>query len=529
MPTTTVDYLSIPLREAYEPGLVLLSLAVIFFASFTALTLTDRLKGSSGQTRLGWLLAAAIALGGGIWSMHFVAMLAFELPMPVRYAPALTILSVLAAILFVALGLAIVAYRPQSQPSLVGAGTITGLGVSAMHYTGMAAMQMGAMIQWDLQLVVLSVLIGIAASIAALWLSLNTRSLLSKLIASVLMTVAVAGMHYTGMAAASYVPTHGALATTEGVSPDILAVAVASASFVILFLALLAAMVDQTLANRAQAEAQRLRVMNEKLEMMVAERTAELLRAKHGAERASHAKTDFLASMSHELRTPLNAVIGYSELLLEEAEMNGRTDGIGDLEIIRTSGRHILALINDILDLTKIEAGKMEVAIERVRLNELLEDSIAVCGRLLGENGNSLAIEQSSAIVQIDTDVTKLRQATINLLSNAAKFTRNGKITLSTRSFRHQDADWIEISVRDTGVGIAPEYQTAVFEDFHRGDSNTARHHGGTGLGLALSRRLIRLLGGDITLASAAGQGSTFSITLPAHVKPAVPAASPAQ
>ncbi len=513
-----MSYLTDPLRETYEPGLILLSLAVIFLAGFTALTLADRMKVSAGRIRLGWLLGAAIALGGGIWSMHFVAMLAFELPMPVRYHAGLTVVSILVAILVVAVGLALVAYRPDSKVALPIGGVITGLGVSAMHYTGMAAMQMGAVIQWHPALVALSILIGIAASTAALWLSLNVTGLFAKLFASALMTVAVAGMHYTGMAAAAYFPVHGSLAPAEGMSSDILAVAIAALSFIILFLALLAAMIDQTLANRAQAEALRLRHMNEKLEAMVAERTIELLKAKHTAERASNAKTDFLASMSHELRTPLNAVIGYSELLIEDAEAKGQKDGLGDLEIIRSSGRHILALINDILDLAKIEAGKMEIAVDRARLSELIDDSLAVCRRQITQNDNTLKIELDSSITFIDTDVTKLRQAIINLLSNAGKFTRNGDVLLTTRAYRHNEADWIEIAVRDTGIGIAPEYQSAVFEDFHRGDSNTARHHGGTGLGLALSRRLIRLLGGDIVLDSVAGAGSVFTIRLPARI-----------
>lgn len=154
-----------------------------------------------------------------------------------------------------------------------------------------------------------------------------------------------------------------------------------------------------------------------------------------------------------------------------------------DLEIIRSSGKHILALINDILDLAKIEAGKMEIAVDRARLSELIDDSLAVCRRLVNQNGNTLTVEQTSTVAYIDTDVTKLRHTTINLLSNAGKFTTNGEVTLTTRSFAHDSTDWIEISVRDTGIGIAPEFHAAVFEDFHRGDSNTARTHGGTGLG----------------------------------------------
>lgn len=526
MSASSSALLATPLIESYQPELVLLSLAVIFFAGFTALTLAGRFQTSSGRSRNGWLLGAAIALGGGIWSMHFVAMLAFDMGMPVRYAPGSTIISLLVSVAVVAAGLAIVAFRPNSPYSLPFAGTIAGLGVSAMHYTGMDAMQMGATIQWDARLVILSVLIGIAASVAALWLSFNSRTLPAKLVASVLMTIAVAGMHYTGMAAASYIPMHGSLTPAEGISSEVLAIAVASASFVILFLALLAAMFDETLANRAQAEATRLRGMNEKLEGMVAERTIELLRAKLKAERASGAKTDFLASMSHELRTPLNAVIGYSEILLEEArERESATETeLDDLEKIHTAGKHILALINDILDLSKIEAGKMEIAVDRTSLQDLIDDSLAVCRRLLDDNNNRCTVAHGSEITHLDTDVTKLRQAIINLLSNAAKFTRDGDVTISTRSFRRDDADWIEIAVRDTGPGIAPEFQDDIFEDFHRGDSNVARHHGGTGLGLALSRRLIRLLGGDITLTSAAGAGATFTIALPAKVSERVSA-----
>lgn len=204
------DLLSLPLTEAYQPELVLLSLAVIFFASFTALALADRLLASTGSSRLGWLVAAAVALGGGIWSMHFVAMLAFDLSMPVRYAPGLTIVSMLVAIVFVAIGLAIVASGSGRRLPLLGAGILTGLGVSAMHYTGMAAMQMGARIQWHDGLVLLSIVIGIVAATAALWLSLQHKTTWFKLTASAAMTVAVAGMHYTGMAAASYAPSHGA-------------------------------------------------------------------------------------------------------------------------------------------------------------------------------------------------------------------------------------------------------------------------------------------------------------------------------
>lgn len=291
----------------------------------------------------------------------------------------------------------------------------------------------------------------------------------------------------------------------------------------ILFLALLAAMFDRSMANRAQDEALRLRALNEQLEAMVADRTRELHKAKDRAERASHAKTDFLASMSHELRTPLNAVIGYSEILLEEAEENGMEAATVDIERIRTAGKHILALINDILDLTKIEAGKMEISVERASIADLIEDAVTVCRRLIDDNGNTCTVEYAGAVPELDTDVTKLRQALINLIGNAAKFTRSGRITVTVRSMQRDSSDWIEIAVADTGIGIAEKHHENIFDEFQRGDSNVARHHGGTGLGLALSCRLMRLLGGDISLQSAAGSGSVFTISLPARAETQIP------
>lgn len=246
---------------------------------------------------------------------------------------------------------------------------------------------------------------------------------------------------------------------------------------------------------------------------------SELAKAKEVAERASHAKTDFLANMSHELRTPLNAIIGYSEILLEEAEADGHQTYADDLQKIRSAGRHILALINDILDLSKIEAGKMELLPEHVQLDDLLGDVTAVIRNLMAKGGNSFQIENAAAAKTLWTDVTKVRQIIINLLSNAGKFTARGKVTLGVASFERDGADWLSVTVTDTGVGITPEKLEAVFNEYDRGDASTARRYGGTGLGLALSRKIARLLGGDITVQSSVGLGSTFEFTMPARIE----------
>jgi PAS domain S-box-containing protein len=248
---------------------------------------------------------------------------------------------------------------------------------------------------------------------------------------------------------------------------------------------------------------------------------SELAKAKELAERASHAKTDFLANMSHELRTPLNAIIGYSEILLGDATQSGATELADDLKKIRAAGRHILALINDILDLSKIEAGKMELLPEHVPLDDLLGDVAAVIRNLMAKNGNRFSIENAAAGRKLWTDVTKVRQIIINLLSNAGKFTSNGTVTLQARAFERDGADWLSVKVSDTGVGITPEKLGAVFNEYDRGDAGTARRYGGTGLGLSLSRKIARLLGGDITVTSTVGAGSSFEFTMPIRLEQA--------
>ncbi|QUW04059.1 response regulator [Chloracidobacterium validum] len=247
---------------------------------------------------------------------------------------------------------------------------------------------------------------------------------------------------------------------------------------------------------------------------------AELRQAKEAAEAASLAKSTFLANMSHELRTPLNAIIGYSEILMEDAQDNGNDAVCDDLGKIQAAGRHLLELINAVLDLSKIEAGKMDVYFETFDIGRLVRDVASIILPLVEKNGNQLEVSCPSDIGELYADVTKLRQALFNLLSNAAKFTHQGKISLDVARERRAGGEWVRFTIFDTGIGISEEQLARLFQAFTQADASTTRKYGGTGLGLAISRRFCQMMGGDILVSSVVGEGSTFTIELPANGAP---------
>jgi signal transduction histidine kinase len=229
---------------------------------------------------------------------------------------------------------------------------------------------------------------------------------------------------------------------------------------------------------------------------------------------ASERKSQFLASMSHELRTPLNAIIGLTEMMVTNAARFGTEKALEPLRRANAAGKHLLNLINEVLDLSKIEAGKLELNVEAVDLARLIDEVIGTAAQLAEKNQNRLIVEPQENVGALAADSMRLKQILLNLLSNACKFTKQGEVALRVRKVA-DGRDWVELAVADTGIGLTAEQQAKLFQEFTQADSLTARRYGGTGLGLALSRKLARMMGGDVTVTSEEGKGSVFTVRLP--------------
>jgi signal transduction histidine kinase len=229
---------------------------------------------------------------------------------------------------------------------------------------------------------------------------------------------------------------------------------------------------------------------------------------------ASEHKSQFVSSMSHELRTPLNAIIGLTEMMVKNAARFGTEKAQEPLQRVNRAGTHLLGLINQVLDLSKIEAGKLELNPQTVQLGTLINEVIGTAGQLAEQNKNRLVVDAQENLGALTVDPMRLRQILLNLLSNACKFTKEGEVRLGARRVAN-GRDWIELAVADTGIGMTPEQQAKLFEEFSQADATTAQNFGGTGLGLAITRKLARMMGGDVTVTSEPGKGSVFTVRLP--------------
>ena len=609
----------------HDVALVALSVAIAVFASYTALDLAGRIRAATGTMRWIWLSGGAMAMGGGIWSMHFIAMLAFRLPVPINYDFATTLASLVAAVLVTGIGLFIVNLRqPPAMSHLLAAGSFMGIGVSAMHYTGMAAMQLPARTLYDPVLVALSVAIAVAASIVALWLTARVRTIWTRLASGCVMGAAIAGMHHTAMAAASYTLTDMAGIAPSGMAPELLAMSVAAATFIILALGLASSLVDQRVALDMQAKAsvmqqteerfraiidsaldaivimdqtgtvagwnpqaeaifgwskeeavgrrmadlimptrykaahdaafarslQTKEIRGRRLETMALHRSGrefpieiavsalsygasilfsafirditqrkaserDLREAKERAEAASQAKSAFLASVSHELRTPLNAIIGFSQIMA-----TGVFGSLGNPKYqdyakdIQSSGQHLLSVINDILDISRAEADRLELRESEIDMAGAIAASLKSVRTSADVGAVILDVQCPDDLPVLRADDVRIRQILINLLSNAVKFTeRGGSVTTVARL---ETTGAMVLEVADTGIGMSEDQVAVALAPFGQVDSSLARKYGGTGLGLPLSRRLAELHGGTLDISSSSRVGTTVRVRFPA-------------
>jgi PAS domain S-box-containing protein len=614
------------MHGSYEFPLVAVSIFIAIVASYTALMLAGRVAMNSGRSRLVWLLGGSVAMGSGIWSMHFVAMLAYHLAIPIAYDIPLVVVSYLAAV--AASGFALwVASRPSvGNGRLLAAGVCLGLGVVAMHYTGMAAMRVHAILHYDLLLVAVSVVIAISASTVAIWLFLwlrtneTRRGIALRSAAAIVMGFAIAGMHYTGMAAAyfSNAPMTAEHSTGHVLGAPGLAVPVAIGTFIILALTLIGSITDHWVRVKFAA-AEALRESEERYRSVLSEieevifrtdsearwtflnpawqsitgftteeslgrsvfdsihpddqdasaqhcmqlvngveefcrievryltkdgafrwvemharasrsdtgefvgaagvirdvtarrRVEEALRtAREAAEAASRAKSEFLSRMSHELRTPLNAILGFGQLI----ELDATTPDLHEsADQIMKAGRHLLSLINEALDITGIESGKLRLSEEPVQVRELVEEILSLLSPIAASYGVQISVSQPiAADDHVHADRQRLKQVLLNLVANAIKYNKRGGHAHVSCQVREDGR--LRIAVTDTGPGIPSDKLARLFTPFDRlGAESTGVE--GTGLGLTLSRRLVQAMSGDIGVDSAVGNGSTFWVDLP--------------
>jgi signal transduction histidine kinase len=497
--------------QQHDLRLVVVAAGLCALACATALSMIARARATTGRTRMTWLAGAGTVAGCGIWGTHFVAMLAYHAGLPIAFAPGLTTLSAVIAMTLCGAGFAI-ALRINGALG----GMVTGGAISAMHYIGMAAVELPARAVWDTAYVAASVLIGVSLSGLALHFAMRRRSRHDYVLSAVFFLLAIVGLHFTAMTAVLYIPdgTHrfsGAL-----MNPFALAIVVAAGAAFIVAQALIVAVVDRHLENRAKGEAQRMRehiVELETTQLALEQTSGELSAALKAAEAASTSKSAFLASMSHELRTPLNAVLGFSEAMQQELfGPLGSPRYKEYLGNIHHSGSHLLSLINDILDIARCDDGRGELQEETFDPARQITDTIAMMSGQAAKAKVTLMGDIAPGLPCLRGDQRRMRQILLNLVSNAVKFTPSGGKVM-VRAFETEQG--FVLRVTDTGIGMAHSDFHKALEPFGQVDSSLARKYDGIGLGLPLTRQMVELHGGILDLDSVVGHGTTVTITLP--------------
>jgi signal transduction histidine kinase len=480
----------------HDARLVVVAGLICFLSCYTALTLIAR-SGKPGATSSDpWLTAASVVIGCGVWAVHFVALLAFEPNMRIGYNPDSALLAAAIGIVCSGIGFAVVVRRHT-----VLGGAMVGAAIAVMNYAVMGALRLPAHEHWNSSYIGMSFVVALAFGAVSLTLSRRRSGLSGQIAAALIMTLGALGTHFLGMAALSLTPDPSLAVPSEMIPPIWFSVAITAICILIVGLGVIGSLVDQHISQ--------LETTKRKLEQ-----TAEMLGlALKDAARADETKSQFLASMSHELRTPLNAILGFSEILKDpDSTLPDATRVRAYATNIFDSGTHLLALINDVLDVSKFDAGHLELNEETVDVGGV----VASCMHFMEPHAKKAKVRLDVDIPQdvpgLIADERRFRQVLLNLLSNALKFTpEGGSVNVRVSSSRHG----LTVTVSDTGIGMTAEQIPIALERFGQIDSKLSRKHTGTGLGLPLSKHLVELHGGRLEIASEAGVGTTVTLLFP--------------
>jgi NO-binding membrane sensor protein with MHYT domain/two-component sensor histidine kinase len=475
----------------HDPYLVALSILVASFASYTALDLSGHVEAARGFARRVWLVAAAITMGGGIWAMHFVAMLAFIMPTPMSYDIGLTALSLVVAIFVTGGGFYVISRQSGSPLRLVLSGIFMGFGIAAMHYTGMAAMRGHAELSYDPLFVALSLIIAVGAATVALWLAFRTTDLGQKLAAAVVMGLAISGMHYTAMRAAIFTahdPAHEAQATS--LDQTSLALAVAGITFVILALASVASLFERKRAEETLRQAQ-----------------ADLARVNR-----VNTMAELTASLAHEVNQPISAAVTNADACLRW--LDGDNPNLEEaraaaIEIVKDGTRAA-----EIITRIRLLFRKGTPQRELLDVNEIVREMIVLLRSEVARNSISVRTELTADLPKVMADRVQLQQVMMNLISNSIDAMKDVKGTreLAIKSRRAENGQ-LMVSVSDTGVGLPPQQANQVFDAFF-----TTKVHG-TGMGLSISRSIVAAHDGRLWAADNSPCGASFHLILPTGVE----------